>query len=44
MQPCLKTRLIHTGLQPGAETDATAENRLNGFRRFPKETVETVLK
>jgi len=31
------------GFSPVPERDTTAENRLNGFRRFAKETVETVL-
>jgi hypothetical protein len=38
----LKSRLIHTGLQPGAETDAQQKTVSTVFSVFRQETVKTV--
>ena len=38
-----QSRLIHTGLKPGAKRSEAVENRFNGFScYFIKETVKTV--
>jgi hypothetical protein len=39
----MKSRLIHTGLQPGDRTKHNGRKPFERFRRFTNETVETVL-